>query len=220
MPGRRSPVVLLLTALLLAQPPLPHGRRSAKPRAGAAPSTWNTPHEAMAMRSAAGAPADADAAALLELAADASLRHRFATATQLLQLAAAAVPAPPASAADLSLLVEAGEGLLGCGEVQLAAKLLRYAQASAPAKRNVTPEYAGALSAAGAALARAVASDSSTQPEERIALIETASKAAPRPDLQWHLWATNVLKFQVQFFLHFLLKCTKIELKCTKIELT
>ena len=146
------------------------------------------------MRSAAGAPATADAAALLELAGDSSLRQRFATATQLLQLAAAAVEAPPSSADDLALLVQAGEGLLDCGEVQLAAKLLRYTQAFAPPKRKLTPDYAAVLSAAGAALACAVASDGSAQPEEQTTLIEAASKAIPRPDLQWYLWVSAPLQ--------------------------
>lgn len=161
------------------------------------------------MHRAVGALPDADAAALLALAADATLAQRFATATQLLQLAAAAVASPP-SGGDLTLLVQAGHGLGDCGEVQLAARVLRYVQAHAPPPTEATPEVSAILAAAAVTLARAVAWDGSVAPAEQARLILAAAKASPSPaeialgtvgfqgaGLQFHLWAANVLKFHL-----------------------
>eukprot|EP01052_Picozoa_sp_SAG31_P000493 SAG31_NODE_14_length_37953_cov_109.719660_27_plen_647_part_00 len=135
-----------------------------------------------------------DAQQLLALANQELLKLQYANATRLYRLSAAAHPTP-LSVRSLQLMVEAGRGLLQCGEVKLAGQVLKYSVQAAPPPRKQSAESSQALTLALAALARVYVSDSTHSTAAKVAAIEAAAKAQPPPNLNWSLWAVNALKF-------------------------
>ncbi len=135
-----------------------------------------------------------DAHELLVLANEELLKLQYANATRLYRLSAAAHPTP-LPVHSLPLMVEAGRGLLQCGEVKLAGQVLKYSVQAAPARRKQSSESSQALTLALATLAQASVSDGTHSTAEKVSAIEAAAKAQPPPDLAWSLWAVNSLKF-------------------------
>lgn len=135
-----------------------------------------------------------DAYELLAMANEELKKLQYTNATRLYRLSAAAHPTPLPEY-SLPLMVEAGRGLLQCGEVKLAGQVLKYSVQSAPARRKQSTESSQALTLALATLAQASVSDGTQSIAAKVAAIEAAAKSQPPPDLAWSLWAVNSLKF-------------------------
>ena len=104
------------------------------------------------------------------------LKLQYRNATRLYRLSAAAHPIP-LPVRSLPTMVEAGRGLLQCGEVGLAGQVLKYSLQAAPAQRKQSTESSQALTLALATLAQASVTDGTQSTAAKVAAIDAAAKA-------------------------------------------